>query len=135
MGAVPYQALPLLRFFACKYSRAKKVRKGEGSLGTRLLVYIPDGAKTALSTTLSAEQCGVFCIALVLILFALMIVVTAILATVCICYSRRLKQKYALSNSMELQESKSNVMQQYSSLQRNDMQPESGMSSEPGQLL
>ena len=25
-----------LRFFACKYSRAKKVRKGEGSLGTRL---------------------------------------------------------------------------------------------------
>ena len=36
MGAVPYQALPLLRFFACKYSRAKKVRKGEGSLGTRL---------------------------------------------------------------------------------------------------
>ena len=36
VGAVPYQALPLLRFFACKYSRAKKVRKGEGSLGTRL---------------------------------------------------------------------------------------------------
>ena len=37
VGAVPYQALPLLRFFACKYSRAKKVRKGEGSLGTRLV--------------------------------------------------------------------------------------------------
>ena len=111
------------------------VSDGNNSAQSSILIYIPDGAKTAISTTLSAEQCGLFCITLVLILFVLMIVVTAILATVCICYSRRLKQKYALSNAMELQESKSNVMQEYSSLQRNDMQPESGMSSEPGQLL
>ena len=38
MGAVPYQALPLLRFFACKYSRAKKVRKGEGEPGNEATV-------------------------------------------------------------------------------------------------
>lgn len=112
------------------------VSDGDNSAQSSILVYIPDGAKTAISTTLSAEQCGLFCIALVLILFALMmIVITAILATVCICYSRRLKQKHALSNGMELQERKSNMMQQYSSLQRNDIQPESGMSSEAGQLL
>ena len=40
MGAVPYQALPLLRFFACKYSRAKKVRKGEGEPGNEAMICL-----------------------------------------------------------------------------------------------
>ena len=33
MGTVPYQALPLLRFFACKFHAREKVRKGEGEPG------------------------------------------------------------------------------------------------------
>ena len=33
VGAVPYQALPLLRFFACNIRARKKVRKGEGEPG------------------------------------------------------------------------------------------------------
>ena len=33
MGEVPYQALPLLRFFAYKIRALEKVRKGEGEPG------------------------------------------------------------------------------------------------------
>ena len=33
MGEVPYQALPLLRFFAYKIHAREKVRKGEGEPG------------------------------------------------------------------------------------------------------
>ena len=33
VGAVPYQALPLLRFFTCNIHVWKKVRKGEGEPG------------------------------------------------------------------------------------------------------
>ena len=33
MGEVPYQALPLLRFFAYKIRAREKVRKGEGEPG------------------------------------------------------------------------------------------------------
>ncbi len=111
------------------------VSDGANSAQSSILVYIPDGTKAALSSALNTEQCGVFCIALALILFVLMIVVAATLAAACICFSSRLKQKFTVSNAMELQESKSTMMQQSSSLQRNDMQPESAISSEPGQLL
>ena len=107
------------------------VSDGASSAQSSILVYIPHEAKTAISNNLSAEQCGVFCIVLLIILFAFMLVITATIAAICICYSSRLKQKYA----MELQESKSNKVQQYSSLQRNDMQPDTIMSSQAGQLL
>ena len=33
VGGVPYQALPLLRFFRVQNSRTRKVRKGEGEQG------------------------------------------------------------------------------------------------------
>ena len=33
VGGVPYQALPLLRFFAYKIRAREKVRKGEGEPG------------------------------------------------------------------------------------------------------
>ena len=39
VGEVPYQALPLLRFFAYKIRAREKVRKGEGEPGTRLAEY------------------------------------------------------------------------------------------------
>ena len=111
------------------------VSDGINSARSSILVYITDETiKTAISCTVSAEQCGVFCIVLLIILFIFMLVFIAALA-VCICYSRRLKQKYALSSTMELQTSKSNMMQQYSSLQRKDIQPKSRMTVEAGHLL
>ena len=111
------------------------VSDGANSAQSSTLVYIPHEAKTAISGNLSAEQCGLFCIVLLIILFAFMLVIIATLAAVCICYSSRQKHKYAVSSALELQESKPNMMQQYSSLQRNDMQPGTNMSSEASQLL
>ena len=35
VGEVPYQALPLLRFFMCKICVCEKVRKGEGEPGDK----------------------------------------------------------------------------------------------------
>ena len=48
VGGVPYQALPLLRFFTYKIHMCEKVRKGEGELGDEaksttsagLLIYL-----------------------------------------------------------------------------------------------
>ena len=109
------------------------VSDGANSAQSSILIYVSGGA--AVSSTLSADQCGVFCIALLLILFAFMLVIITTLAAVCICYSSRLKKKYVYSNAMELEETKSSTTQQYSNLQRNDMQSETSMSNMAGQIL
>lgn len=112
------------------------VSDGAYNAHSSILVYIPDGAKTSVSSTLNIEQCGVLCIVLLIILFAFILVIITTIAAVCICYSSRRKQRYALSNAMELQKSKSNMTQQYSTLQRrNDMPPETDTNREAGQLL
>lgn len=111
------------------------VSDGANSAKSTILIYISGGAKTAVSSTHSVEQCGVLCIVLLLVLFTFMLVIITTLAAICICYSNRLKQKYAPSNAVELEESKSNTMQQYSTLQRNDMESETSMNNVAGQLL
>ena len=41
VGEVPYQALPLLRFFAYKVRAREKMRKGEGEPGDEAILYYP----------------------------------------------------------------------------------------------
>ena len=97
------------------------ISDGVHTAQSSILIDIPDGAKIATSSSLSADQCGMFCIMLVIILIVFMLMTIATLAVVCICYASRRKQKITLSNMMELEESKSHTTQ-YSSLQRNNVQ-------------
>jgi hypothetical protein len=60
VGAVPYQALPLLRFFMCNIrAREKKifkVRKGEGELGNEATYWVPFFFKTFMGSKLITKK-------------------------------------------------------------------------------
>ena len=56
MGEVPYQALPLLRFFAYKIRAREKVRKGEGEPGDEAICMVrPSSARRFIDSVRRAR--------------------------------------------------------------------------------
>ena len=86
-----------------------------------VLIYFTDGLLVSSSSSLSTDQCRGICILLLIILIVFMLLTIVIIAVlVCICFASKRKRPVPLTNTMELQDTKSHTIG-YSSLQRNNL--------------
>lgn len=101
------------------------VSDGISSTQSSVLIHYTGGHTATPYSSLSVDQCGVICVALLIILVTFMLIIFITLAVVvCLCFNNKKNNKdgsVPLTNIVELQENKLLTVE-YSNLQRENLQ-------------